>query len=80
LRRGELLEAGTVAWNAIEGIMAVAAGVLASSVPLIGFGVDSFVETASAAPWEPAATSDQIPKSASGKILRRVLMAQDKPR
>jgi hypothetical protein len=49
LRRGELLEAATVAWNAIEGIIAVAAGILASSVALIGFGVDSFVETASGA-------------------------------
>jgi len=49
LRRGELLEAMTVAWNAIEGIIAVAAGLLASSVALIGFGVDSFVETASGA-------------------------------
>src|SRR6266852_3791061 len=49
LRRGELLEAMTVAWNAIEGIIAVSAGALASSVALIGFGIDSFVETASGA-------------------------------
>jgi len=49
LRRGELLEAATVAWNVIEGIVAVVAGVLASSVALVGFGVDSFVETASGA-------------------------------
>ena len=49
LRRGELLEAATVAWNVIEGIIAVVAGVAASSVALIGFGVDSFVETASGA-------------------------------
>ena len=47
LRRGELLEVATVAWNVIEGIIAVAAGVLASSVALVGFGIDSFVETAS---------------------------------
>jgi len=43
------LEIGTVAWNAIEGIIAVAAGVVASSVALVGFGVDSFVETTSGA-------------------------------
>jgi divalent metal cation (Fe/Co/Zn/Cd) transporter len=49
LRRGELLEVATVAWNVLEGGVAVAAGVLASSVALIGFGVDSFVETASGA-------------------------------
>jgi divalent metal cation (Fe/Co/Zn/Cd) transporter len=39
----------TVGWNAIEGLVAVSAGALASSVALIGFGVDSFVETASGA-------------------------------
>src|SRR4029453_4607661 len=49
LRRGLWLEIGTVAWNAIEGIIAVAAGIVASSVALVGFGVDSFVETASGA-------------------------------
>jgi divalent metal cation (Fe/Co/Zn/Cd) transporter len=49
LRRGILLEAATVGWNVIEGVIAVSAGVLASSVALIGFGVDSFVETTSGA-------------------------------
>ena len=49
LRRGLWLEVATVAWNAIEGIIAVGAGILASSVALIGFGVDSFVETTSGA-------------------------------
>jgi divalent metal cation (Fe/Co/Zn/Cd) transporter len=47
LRRGVRLEAVTVGWKVLEGIVAVAAGVLASSVALVGFGVDSFVETAS---------------------------------
>jgi divalent metal cation (Fe/Co/Zn/Cd) transporter len=49
LRRGELLEVATVVWNVVEGVVAVAAGALASSVALVGFGVDSFVETASGA-------------------------------
>jgi divalent metal cation (Fe/Co/Zn/Cd) transporter len=49
LRRGIGLEAATVGWNVIEGVIAVSAGVLASSVALIGFGVDSFVETTSGA-------------------------------
>ncbi len=48
-RRGVWLEVATVAWNAIEGIIAVAAGTLASSVALIAFGVNSFVETTSGA-------------------------------
>jgi len=49
LRRGVWLTAATVVWNIVEGVVAVAAGTLASSVALIGFGIDSFVETASAA-------------------------------
>jgi divalent metal cation (Fe/Co/Zn/Cd) transporter len=49
LRRGITLEAATVGWNVIEGLIAVSAGILASSIALIGFGVDSFVETASGA-------------------------------
>jgi hypothetical protein len=47
LRRGLLLEYFTVAWNVLEGIVAVAAGVLAASPALIGFGVDSAVESVS---------------------------------
>jgi cation diffusion facilitator family transporter len=49
LRRGIRLEATTVGWNAIEGIIAVGAGVPASSVALVAFGIDSFVETTSGA-------------------------------
>ena len=49
LRRGVWLAWATVGWNAIEGVIAISAGAVASSVALIGFGVDSFVETASGA-------------------------------
>ncbi len=38
----------TVGWNAVEGVVAVAAGVLAGSVSLIGFGLDSFIEVSAA--------------------------------
>jgi cation diffusion facilitator family transporter len=48
LRRGLWLEIVTVLWNVLEGVVAVAAGTVSGSVALIGFGVDSFVETASA--------------------------------
>jgi divalent metal cation (Fe/Co/Zn/Cd) transporter len=49
LRRGVRLAIVTVGWNVAEGVIAVWAGILASSVALVGFGIDSFVETASAA-------------------------------
>lgn len=47
LRRGVRLAWATVSWNVVEGLIAVSAGARASSVALMGFGVDSFVETAS---------------------------------
>lgn len=47
LKRGLQLEYLTVGWNVIEGIIAVGAGIAAGSIALIGFGVDSFVETIS---------------------------------
>lgn len=47
LTRGLRLEYLTVGWNVVEGLVAVGAGILAGSIALIGFGVDSFVETIS---------------------------------
>lgn len=47
LQRGLLLEYVTVGWNIAEGLVAIAAGALARSPALIGFGVDSFVESVS---------------------------------
>ena len=44
---GVRLEYLTVGWNIGEGLIAVGAGVVAGSIALIGFGVDSFVETIS---------------------------------
>jgi divalent metal cation (Fe/Co/Zn/Cd) transporter len=47
LRRGLRLEYFTVGWNLVEGIVAVLAASAAGSIALLGFGIDSFVETAS---------------------------------
>lgn len=42
------LEYLTVGWNAVEGVVGVWAALAASSVALLGFGIDSFVEGLSA--------------------------------
>jgi cation diffusion facilitator family transporter len=47
-RRGLLLEWFTVAWNVIEGVVAIGAGVVTGSVSLVAFGADSFIEVISA--------------------------------
>ncbi len=48
LRRGVLLAVLSVCWDLVEGLVALAAGAASSSVALVGFGVDSLIETASA--------------------------------
>lgn len=49
LRRARWLAVLTVAWNVIEGVVAITAGILAGSQALLGFGADSAVESVSAA-------------------------------
>jgi len=48
-RRIRLLVAATITYNLIEAVIAITAGRAASSTALIGFGLDSVVEVASAA-------------------------------
>src|SRR5881397_3648678 len=47
LRRGVVLEGVTVGYNALEGIIAIVAGLVAGSVALTGFGMDSVIEVTS---------------------------------
>jgi divalent metal cation (Fe/Co/Zn/Cd) transporter len=47
IRRGLLLEYLTVGWNLVEGVVAMAAALASGSVALLGFGLDSFVESSS---------------------------------
>lgn len=43
------LEWLTIGWNVVEGVVAITAAMLAGSVALLGFGIDSFVESVSGA-------------------------------
>lgn len=45
--RGRRLEYFTIAWNSLEGLMALTLGWLAGSISLVGFGIDSFIEVTS---------------------------------
>jgi len=47
LRRGVALEGVTVGYNALEGVIAIVAGLAAGSVALTGFGIDSVIEVTS---------------------------------
>lgn len=48
-RRGLFLAALTIAWNVVEAVVAVSAGIAAGSIALVGFGFDSTIEVLSAA-------------------------------
>jgi divalent metal cation (Fe/Co/Zn/Cd) transporter len=49
VRRGQRLEYFTIGYNSLEGLVSVIAGLIAGSVSLIGFGLDSVIEVASGA-------------------------------
>jgi divalent metal cation (Fe/Co/Zn/Cd) transporter len=49
VRRGRQLEYFTIAYNSAEGLVSIVAGIVAGSVSLIGFGLDSLIEVTSGA-------------------------------
>jgi divalent metal cation (Fe/Co/Zn/Cd) transporter len=59
-RRGLLLEYLTIAWNVLEAVVAVSAGIVAGSIALIGFGLDSLIEVfaATVVVWEMRGVSE----------------------
>src|SRR5215471_5897943 len=49
VRRGQRLEYFTIAYNSLKGLVSIVAGLIAGSVSLVGFGLDSAIEVASGA-------------------------------
>ncbi len=49
IRHGRHLEYFTIGYNSLEGVIAVAAGLIAGSIALVGFGFDSLIEVTSGA-------------------------------
>jgi divalent metal cation (Fe/Co/Zn/Cd) transporter len=49
VRRGRWLEYLTIGWNSLEAIIAIGAGLVAGSIALVGFGLDSIIEVSSGA-------------------------------
>ena len=48
VRRSRLLNRVTIGWNVAEGVIALTAGIVAGSVSLVGFGLDSGIEVSAA--------------------------------
>lgn len=70
-RRIRIVVAITIAWNVIEAVIALAAGGVASSAALIGFGLDSIVEVLSAAAvaWQFASPEPEKREKIALKVI-----------
>ncbi len=73
-RRVRLLVAATITYNIIEAVVAISAGTVASSAALVGFGLDSVIEVASAAAvaWQ---FSGRDPESRERTALRIIALS-----
>lgn len=73
--RGRRLEYFTIAWNTLEGLIGIAAGVLAGSISLVGFGVDSFIEVTSGATllWRMSVDGDVESRERNEKLSLRIV-------
>lgn len=71
-RRGRWLAVATLGYNSLEGLIAVTAGLAASSVALVGFGVDSVLEVSAAlaALWRLRA--ERFPDAARREQAERI--------
>src|SRR5271169_2190970 len=77
VQRGRRLEYFTLAWNTLEGIVAVAAGAIAGSISLVGFGIDSFIEVTSGAAllWRMSVDDDVHRRERNEKLALRIVGA-----
>ncbi len=75
VRRGQWLTAVTLLYNSLEAVLAIGAGVLAGSVALVGFGVDSVIELTAgvAALWRLRADVDPLTRARTERQTVRLI-------
>ena len=74
IKRGRHLEYATIAWNSLEAIGALIAGLLSRSVALVGFGFDSLIEVSSSVAllWRLHLDAPERRERAEARALRIV--------
>ena len=74
-RRGKRLEYFTIAWNTLEGLVAVVAGALAGSISLFAFGIDSFIEVTSGTVllWRMSVDADLRERARNEQLSLRIV-------
>lgn len=70
-RRIRLFTAATIGYNLVEAAVAISAGTIASSAALLGFGLDSLIEVASAAAvaWQFSGQDPHLRERVTVKIV-----------
>lgn len=73
--RGKRLEYFTIAWNSLEGLIAVILGALAGSISLVGFGIDSLIEVVSGTTllWRMSVDADVRSRERNEKLSLRTV-------
>jgi len=77
VRRGRRLEYFTIAYNSLEGLIALVAGLMAGSIALVGFGFDSLIEVSSGAAlvWRLHLDADESRRERVETITLRIVGA-----
>ena len=75
IKRGRRLEYFTIAYNSLEGLATVVAGLMAGSIALVGFGFDSLIEVTSGAAllWRLHLDADESRRERVEKITLRIV-------
>ena len=73
--RGRWLTWATIAYNCLEGLLSIGSGLLAGSVSLIGFGVDSFIEVSASltAVWRLHVDRDPGRREQAERLAQRLI-------
>src|ERR1700694_2416422 len=73
--KGRRLEYFTIAYNSLEGLIAVVAGLMVGSIALVGFGFDSLIEVTSGAAllWRLHSDADESGRERIEAITLRIV-------
>jgi len=76
-RQGRRLEYATTAWNSVEAIVAVATGLVANSLALVAFGLDSCIEVFASLVvlWHLGGATEDADPARARRALRLIAVA-----